>query len=126
MLVGAEAEVLNSLTGVLGAAEQQGVAAGRGAESQLVEGQCLTTGGKNAGTGGGGKSQSGDGNLGDREEAVVVGDGTNNNDDLALILLRDLALDARKGDGGSVDAGHEKAAKDDLVEVRVRSAYMIE
>lgn len=122
VLVGAHAEVLESLTGVLGATEQEGVAASGRTESQLVQGQGLTTGGKDAGTSGGGESESSDGDLGDLEQAVVVGDGTNNDDDLVLAVLGDLALDARERDGGSVHTGHKEAAENDLVEGRVRSA----
>ena len=102
VLVGAEAEVLESLTGVLGATDQQGVAAGRGTQSQLVEGQGLATGGDDAAAGGSGESQSGDGHLRDLEEAVVIGDGADDNDGLVL-LVADLALDAGQGNGGSVD-----------------------
>lgn len=122
VLVGTHAEVLESLTGVLGATEQESVAAGGRTESQLVQGQSLTTGGKDAGTGGGSESKGGDGDLGDLEQAVVVGDGTDDDDDLSLLALGDLALDTREGDGGSVHAGHKQATENDLVEVGVGSA----
>ena len=102
VLVGTEAKVLESLTGVLGATDQQGVAAGGGTQGQLVEGQGLATGGDDAAAGGSGESQSGDGHLGDLEEAVVIRDSADDNDGLAL-LIADLALDAGQGNGGSVD-----------------------
>lgn len=121
MAVGAETEVLDGLTGVLGAAEQQGVAAGGGAEGKLVEGDGLAAGGSQTGTGGGGESQGGDGHLGDRQETVVVGDGADNNDGALLILL-DVGRNAGQGDGRAVDAGREQAAEDDLVEVGIGTA----
>lgn len=102
VLVGAEAKVLESLTGVLGATDQQGVAAGGGTQSQLVEGQGLATGGDDAAAGGSGESQSGDGHLGDLEKTVVIRDGADDDDGLVL-LVADLALDAGQGNGGSVD-----------------------
>ena len=122
VLVGAHAEVLDSLTCVLGATEQQSVASSGGAESKLVEGQCLTTGGDNASTGSGSESKSGNGDLGDFEKAVVVGNGADDNDDLTLLVLGELALDTGEGDGGSVGARHKEATEDNLVEAGVRSA----
>lgn len=118
VLVGTHAEVLDGLTGVLGTTEQQGVATSGGTESKLIEGQSLTAGSENASTGGGSESESSDAQLGDLEKAVVVGDGGNNNDDLAL-LVSGLTRKAGDGDRGSVDAGHEQTAEDDLVEARV-------
>jgi hypothetical protein len=123
--VGTHAEVLDGLTAVLGTTEQQGVATSGGTQSELIEGKSLTTGSENAGTGGGGESQSSDAQLGDREETVVVGDGTDNNDGLtglASLTSLGLAYNARQGDGRSVGTGHKKAAENDLVEGRVGSA----
>lgn len=103
MLVGAHAEVLDGLTGVLGATEQEGVASGGGTESELVEGEALTTSSENAGTGGGSESQSSDGDLGDLEETVVVGDGADDDDGLvSLVAAGDLGLDTRQRDRGTV------------------------
>lgn len=122
MLVRAHAEVLDGFTCVLGATEQQSVATSRGSEGELVEGQSLTAGSDNASTGGGSESESGNRDLGDFEKAVVVGDGANDNDDLTLLVLGELALDTGEGDGGSVGARHKEAAEDNLVEAGVRSA----
>src|SRR4051812_36900718 len=47
--VGPEAEVLDSLAGVLGPAEQEGVGAGRGAHGELVDGEALAAGLEDAG-----------------------------------------------------------------------------
>lgn len=125
--VGTEAEVLDGLTGVLGATEEEGVGAGGGAEGELVEGQALAAGLGDPGTGGGGEAQSSDGELGDLKQAVVIGDGANDDDSLALVRLAGVLVgggrdDAGDGHRGAVDARHEEAAEDDLVEVRIRAA----
>jgi hypothetical protein len=61
VLVGTEAEVLDGLTGVLGATEENGVGTGRGPQSNLVNGEGLTTSSLDAGTGRGGEAESSDG-----------------------------------------------------------------
>lgn len=127
--VGTKAKVLDGLTGVLGAAEEEGVGAGGGTEGQLVEGQALAAGSSDAGAGGGGEAQSGDGQLGDLEQAVVVGDGADNDDGLALVGLARVLVgsrcdDAGDGHGRAVDARHEQTAEDHLVEVRIRAACL--
>ena len=121
--VGTEAEVLDGLTGVLGATEDQGVAAGGGTQSKLVQGDGLTAGGDDAGTGGGGESQGSDGDLGEGQQTVVVGDGADNNDGALLTLLVDVGNNAAQGDGRTVDLGHEQAAQDDLVEGRIGTTW---
>lgn len=121
--VGTEAEVLDGLTGVLGATEDEGVATGGGAEGKLVEGDGLTTGGEDAGTGGGGEAEGSNGHLGEGEHAVVIGDGADD-DDGALLLLGGVGHNAGEGDWGPVDLGHKQAAEDDLVEGRVGTAWM--
>lgn len=88
MLVGAEAEVLDGLTGVLGATEEDDVRASRGTEGQLVESQALTTGLLNASAGSGSEAKRSDGELRDLVEAVVIGDGANNCPDLSFRDLR--------------------------------------
>lgn len=87
VLVGTEAEVLDGLTGVLWSTEEDDVAASWGTESELVEGEALTTGLLNAGTGGGGEAQSAHGHLRHLIETVVVSDGGDDGADLALVSL---------------------------------------
>lgn len=123
--MGTEAEVLDSLTGVLGATEDQGVASSGGTESKLVQGDSLTTSSEDAGTGGGGESQSSDGHLGALEQTVVVGDGTDNNDGSLLTLLVDVGDNAGQGDGRSVDLGRKQTSKNNLVERGIGSACKI-
>lgn len=116
--MGAKAEVPDSLAGVLGSAEQQGVAASGRAEGKLVESDGLTTGSSNAGASRRGETKSGNGDLGNLEQAVVIRDGTND-DDGALFILLGVGRNAGDGDGRAVDTGHEEATEDDLVEVAV-------
>lgn len=118
VLVGAEAEVLDSLTSVLGTTKDQGVGASGGTEGELVESDGLTASGENAGAGGGSESESGDGELGNRQETVVVGHGAHNDDD-ALLLLASVRDDAAQRDRGAVDLGRKQAAQNDLVEAGV-------
>lgn len=119
MLVRAEAEVLDGLAGVLGAAEQEGVGASGLLEGQLVEGKDLAAGREDASTGGGGDAESGNRHLGDGQEAVVIGDGADDDNSLVLVALLEVPRDTGQRDGGAVDAAHEEAAQDHLVEGRI-------
>lgn len=130
VLVGAEAEVLDGLAGVLLAADEDGVATGGGAGSKLVEREALTASSLDAGAGSVGESQSGDRKLGQLKHSVVVGDGANNDDGLGRLGGRSghtaLRLgqvdDARNRNRGLVDLGHVESAKDGLVESAVSAA----
>ena len=123
MAVGAEAEVLHGLTSVLGSTEEESVGTGGGTESQLVEGQDLTTSLLNAGSGSRGEAQGSHGQLGDGQEAVVIGDGSDHDDGLALVGLGHVRGDARERNRGTVDPRHKETTQNDLVEVRLRAAY---
>lgn len=123
-----EAEVLDGLTGVLGTAEEDGVGASGGAHGELIDGEALTTGGQDAGTGSCGETEGRNGELGNAQETVVVSDGANNDDGLARLLLGgvlvgDLTGDARDGHGWAVDLAHHQAAEDDSVELGVGTAF---
>lgn len=122
MRVRTETEVLDSLTGVLGATEEQSVGTGRGTQSKLVQSEGLTTGLLDTGTGGGSEPQSSDGKLGGVQEAVVIGDGADHDHGLALLRLVDVRGNAGKRNWGPVDARHEEAAENGLVEVGLRAA----
>ena len=126
-LVRTEAKVLDGLTCVLGTAEQQGVGAGRRPQSKLIERQSFTTSLQNPGTGSRGEAESCNGQLRNLEEAVIVCDGANDDDGLALVCIRRLLVgcgrdNARDRDGWAVDARHEQTAQDCLVEARVGTA----
>lgn len=117
--VRAKAEVLDGFTSVLRSTEQQSVGASGSTQGKLVEGENLTASLLNSCTGGGSEAKRGDGQLGDSQQTVVVCDSSNNDDGLSLLGLVQVGDDARQGDGGTVDLGHEQSAKDDLVEVGV-------
>ena len=126
--VGTEAEVLDGLTGVLGTAEEDGVGTSGGTHGELINGEALTTGGQDAGTSGCGEAKGGNGQLGDGQETVVVGDGSNNDDGLALDLLGSVlvgggANNAGDGHRRAIDLAHHQAAEDDLVELGVGTAF---
>jgi hypothetical protein len=84
VLVWSEAEVLDSFSGVLGASEKQGVASSRSPESQLVQSQDLSSSSFNAGTSSSRESESGNTELGNLQEAVVISDSANNHDSLVV------------------------------------------
>ena len=81
--------MLDSLTSILGASEEKGVASGGGTESQLIQSQSLSSRSENAGSSSGGEAESSDAEFGDGQEAVVIGDGANNND-CALVIFAGL------------------------------------
>ena len=122
-----EAEMLNSLACVLGTPQQQRVSTGGRLQRELIDGEALAAGGLDPGAGGRGEAERGDRELGHGEEAVVIGDGADDDDRLALVrlarvLVRGDGDDARDRHGGAVHARHEEAAEDDFVEVRVGTA----
>lgn len=82
--VGTEAKVLESLTRVLGSAEEEGVGSGGGAGSDLVNGEALTTSLLDASASRGSEAESRNRELGELEHAVVVSDGA----DLVLLAIR--------------------------------------
>ena len=128
MRVGTEAEVLDGLTGVLGATEEEGVGTGRGAHGQLIDGQGLTTSGDNAGAGSGGVAEGSDRELGELKETVVVSDGADQDDGLALVSLAGVLVGSSGNDlgerhGRAVDLAHHQAAEDSGVELAVGTAF---
>ena len=122
VLVGAEAEVLNRLTCVLGSSKEQGVASSGGAESQLVQSQDLPSSCKNAGTSGGSEAESSNAELRDDKESVIVSNGANDHNRALIIITGLVRNDSRDRDGGSVDTGHKESAEDNLVEGGLGSA----
>lgn len=116
--------MLNRLTGVLGSPQQDSVGTSWCPQGELVKSDSLTTGSDNSGTGGCGESQCSNGELGDIQGAVVIGDSSNNNDglvELGGLLMVDILEDPGDGDWWAVDLGHEKTAEDHLVKVGVSS-----
>ena len=66
--------MLDRLTGVLGATDEEGVGSSGEAGSDLVNGESLTASRQDAGTGRGREAESCDGELGKLEQTVVIGD----------------------------------------------------
>lgn len=94
VFVGTHAEVLDSLTGVLGSTQDQSVAASGGAQSKLIQSDGLAASLDDASTSSSGESQSGNVDLGEGQQAVVIGDGADNDDGTLLALLVDVPDDA--------------------------------
>lgn len=123
MSVGTESKVLHSLASILGSTEKKSVGSGGRPKSQLIQGQCLTTGLLDPGSGSSGESKSSDGQLGNSQEAVVIGDRSDNDDSLSLVRLGDVRDDTRERDRRAVDPRHKKTTQHDFVEVGVRATY---
>lgn len=122
-----ETKVLDSLTGVLWTAEEKSVGTSWRAHGELVDCEALTTGLGDPGTGGSGEAKSSDRDLWNLQKTVVVGDGTNKDDGLALVGLGRVCVgggadDARNGHWWAVDLGHHQPAQHDLIEVGVSAA----
>lgn len=122
VLVGTHAEMLDGLTRVLGSAEEEGVGTGGLLESELIESQGLAASGEDARAGSGGEAEGSNGELGNLEETVVIGDGGDDDDGLLLAAVLDVVDDARDRHGRTVDAAHKQPAEDNLVEGRVGTA----
>jgi len=88
----------------------------------LIQSQDLSSSSKDASTSSGGEAESSDAKLGDGQETVVIGDGTNNHNCALVILAGFVRNNSGDGDRRSVDAGHKESAEDDLVEGGLGSA----
>jgi hypothetical protein len=113
--VGTKAEVLDGLTGVLGSTEEEGVGSSGEAGSDLVNGEGLTTGLQDAGTGRRSEAESRDGELGELEETVVVSDGADNDDGLSLVGLAGLLVGSGRDDLGQADGCRRVSCAHDKV-----------
>lgn len=127
MRVRTEAEVLDSLTGVLGATEKESVGTSWSAHGELVNGEALTTSGQDAGAGSRGEAEGGDGELWNGKEAVVVSDGADQDNGLALVLLGGVLVGSGRNNLGdahwwAVDVAHHQSPQDDRVELGVGTA----
>lgn len=122
--MGTETEVTDSLAGVAGATEDNGVATGGGSAGELVEGDDLTASLQDAGLSTLGEAEGSNGDLlGGLHETVVVSDGTNDDDGLASSTRAgDSTRDAGDRHRGTVSLGEEELSQDDLVELGIRTA----
>lgn len=102
------------------ALDQERALAGRRAHGQLIEGEDLAAGGQDAAARLLGDAQGAQLQLGDLQDAGVIGDGAHHHGDrlLAGALLQE-AGNALQRDGSLVGAAHEEAAQHDLVELLV-------
>lgn len=117
VLVRTETEVSDGLSGVSWTSEEDGVLALWSSDSQLVQGDSLTTSLDDSSLGRGGESQSGNGGLWNLQQSDVIGDGTNNDNGLvSSTLLLQGVVDSGKRHWWSVDLRQEQRSQDNLVE----------
>lgn len=116
-----KAEVLDCLTSVLGSTEEKCVRSSRSPESKLIQGQCFSAGLLDSGSGSSSEAQGSHRQLRDVKQAVVVSNGANNDDGLALVRIGHVGSDTRQRNRGAVNSRHEKTTQHDLVEVGVRA-----
>lgn len=115
-------EVLEDLAAVTGTLKQNSLATSGALERELIEGQDLAASLLDAGTSRLSDVESSDGDLGDREDALVISDGSDDNEDGIGSLALSMRSDLLEGDRGAVGAGHDQAAEHDLVEVSLSTA----
>jgi len=108
--------MLDSLTGVLWSSEEKSVASSWCSQGQLIKSQNLSTSSQNACASGSGEAQGSNADLWNSQETVVIGNGSNDDDGLVVGLLGCVRNNSGERHWRSVDARHEQATKDDLVE----------
>ena len=119
---GGVAEEAVGLAGLERATEQHGVGASRGDKGELVESQALAAGLGDASAGTLSEVKGADLEVGrELRGADVVGDGANNNSDLAGARAHERG-NLADGHRRAVGAGGEEALQDDAVELGVRAA----
>lgn len=120
VLVRAKTEVLDRLPSVFRSPNEKGVTSSRRPQRKLIKGQSLASGCLDPGTSGSCEPQSSDGELGNRKKAVVISDGTDNDDGFVVIVGRvwvgTVLDDAGDRDWGPVDLRHKETAENSLVE----------
>lgn len=109
-------KVLERFTVILSTTDEDGVCTSRRTKSKLIEGQGFATSIENALFCGTGEPKSSDSEFGQLHQTLIVCHGRHSHDDLALASCACLNLlyNSGKGDGGTVDFGEVKTAKDDL------------
>lgn len=111
------AEEFVGLPGCLAPSEEKGVGASGRAESELVESEDLAAVLEDALAGALSEPQSTDCELGEVEEAGIIGDGADDDDNLVFLALGKAShLDQRQR--GLVGPAHAQALENDAVEVR--------
>lgn len=115
-------EVLGDLTSVATALKEDGVLASGALKSELIEGNSTATSLDDAVSRGLSESEGSNVELGDREKAIIVDNGADNNGNNSLLVLGDHGADLGDGEGGAVDTGHAEALENNLVEVGLSAA----
>lgn len=118
------AEVTDCLAGGTLALDHDGVLSSWCQQSQLIESQDFSAGLGDSCAGTFSDTESANLEFRDLEEAEIVGDGSDNDDDLVLLGLTglDQAANALERDDGSVDARHKQTLQNDFVEFLVSTA----
>merc|ERR1719474_1746499 len=112
------AEVTVGCAGSATSLEEDGVLASWGAQGQLIKGQDLSSGLKDAFAGLLGHMKSNDSHLGDGKDPGVVSDGADDDCGLSLVSLH-LAHQPGDGERWPVGVGHEESSHHDLIEFGV-------
>lgn len=117
-------EVLACLASWSLALHQNRVVASRRSQSQLIECDDLSTSLGDALASTLGDAEGADAQLGHLQQTQVIGDGANDDGDVALgsLALLQQTRDALQGDDWTMDSAHEQALQDDLVELLVSSS----
>lgn len=118
---GAMTEMLDGLSGALGAAQEDGVGALGGAQGQLVQGEALTTSLDDAGSSSLGEAGSGDLQGGDLQQTRIVGDSAHDNRGLVLLSLH-VPRQAGQRKRSSVDSRHSQSLGNGVGELGLASA----
>lgn len=116
------AKVLDGLTGILGAAQQDAVGPLGRDQGELVKADALSTRGNDARASRVGKAQGANSELLGLDEASIVSDGANDDGNVGLLLASHVALHARQRHGRAVHSRHEKTLQNDAVKVAVHPA----
>lgn len=113
-------EVLDSGTGVLAATEENSVSTLGGDESELIESQAFTTSLNDAGAGRFSEAEGSNTKLREvvTSQADVISDGTDNDGNLALLVLH-VADKTSETQRRTVHAGHHKALSNNSIESAV-------
>jgi hypothetical protein len=82
-----KAKVLDSLTSILGSTEKKCVCSSRGPEGELIQSQRLTARLLDPSSGSSSETEGSNGQLWDVKQAVVIGNGPNHDDGLALVRV---------------------------------------
>jgi hypothetical protein len=115
-------EVTEDLAGTAGSLEQDGLAASGALESELVESQDLSSRLLDAGTSSLSDVEGGNVDLGDGQDALIIGHSSDDDEDGVSSLTLNVSSDLLDRHGGTVVAGHDQAAEDNLVEVSLGTA----